>query len=167
MIGGRALVFPKMTTGTVEFCAGNDPAQMFGAWLNHYRWGFEEHGVEIDSAGVATDWMSKAQSGTFLQIVGWDGAEPVAMVELRTIYDPMLHTTTLYGDHAFVAKPYRKAGVMKALVGYCIQVAEVMGMKKWLVPVTAGPEATAPFLREVYESYGFEVSGLTMKREAA
>lgn len=151
----------------VTFAVGNSPEQMFGAWLCHYRWGFEEHKREIDSAGFAQGWMEKAQSGTFLQIVGWDGAEPVAMVELRHLYDPMLHEATLYGDHAYVHPAYRNAGVMRALVDLCIQTAEVMSYDKWMVPVTAGDDATAPFLRKVYESCGFAVTGLTMTRRAA
>ena len=161
------LVLPRGRVGEVVFACGNDPTQMFGAWMCHYRWGFEEHGVEIDTAGFAADWVAKAQSGTFVQIVGWDGTEPVAIVELRLLYDAMLRKATLYGDHAFVHRDYRRKGVMTALVDFCIETARLMDMKHWVVPVTAGENATAPWLRGVYEQAGFTLSGLTMKREVA
>ena len=149
--------------GKITFAAGNDAAQMLGAWQNWSRWGYEERGREISHAGFVEAWMEKCRSGTFLQVIGWDGVEPIAMVELRTIYDPLFGETTLYGDHAFVKKDYRYGGLMKQMVQYCIDLAEIMGMVKWLVPVTAGEDATAPFLKKVYEDFGFEVSGMTMK----
>lgn len=147
----------------IVFAAGNDAAQMLGAWQNWVRWGFEERGKEISHSGFLESWVEKCNSGTFLQVVGWDGTEPIAMVELRTIYDPLFGETTLYGDHAFVHRPYRRKGLMQQMVQYCVDIAEITGMVKWLVPVTAGENATAPFLKKVYEDFGFEVSGLTMK----
>ena len=151
----------------VVFCAGNDADQMLAAWLNWRRWGLEEHGVEVDSAGFIAEWIAKRDSGTFLQLVGWDGAEPVAIVELRTIYDSMLKRTVLWGDHAYVHKDYRRKGLMTDLVDTCIEIAGILDIKHWVVPVTAGEDASAPWLRSVYEAAGFQLSGITMKREVA
>lgn len=152
----------------VAFVAGNTPDQMFSAWLNWRRWGFEEHDIEMDTAAFAQEWLAKKQTESFLQIIGYDeDDEPVAMVELRLIYDALLDRVTLWGDHAYVHKPYRKRGVMTDLVDYCIDIANFMGIKHWMVPVTAGAEATAPFLRKVYEDAGFKVTGITMTRKVA
>jgi len=151
----------------VTFAAGNDATQMLGAWLNWRRWGLEEHGVEIDAPGFISEWTEKARSGTFLQLVGWDGAEPVAIVELRIIYDSMLRRQTLWGDHAYVHPDYRRRGVMTDLVDFCIDIANVLEIKHWVVPVTAGADATAPWLRKVYEDAGFTQSGITMSRRVA
>ena len=166
-IGGHDGI-PSVTLGRVTFTAGNTPDQMMGAWLNWRRWGLEEHDLEMDSATFVTEWLAKANSGTFLQLIGWDDdGEPVAMVELRTIYDSLLDRVTLWGDHAFVAKAYRKKGVMTDLVAFCIDIANLMRIRHWQVPVTAGAEATAPWLRKVYEDAGFQVTGITMTRKVA
>ena len=150
----------------VTFTIANDADAMLGAWLCWKRWG-EEEGNEVDSAGFVGDFCAKRESGTFVQIVGWDGAEPVAMVELRTVYDAIFRKQTLYGDHAWVHPDYRKAGVMRALVQYCIDTANVMGAEKWMVPVTAGDDASAPWLEKVYREFGFKLSGITMTRKVA
>ena len=151
----------------VTFTAGNDPTQMMAAWLNWRRWGLEEHDVEMNTAGFVNEWLTKANSGNFVQLIGWDDDdEPVAMVELMAVHDALLDRTTLWGDHAFVRKDYRKKGVMTELVAFCIDIANVMGIKHWMVPVTAGAEATAPWLRKVYEDAGFKVTGITMTRKA-
>jgi len=42
-----------------------------------------------------------------------------------------------------------------------------MDLKHWSVPVTAGEQASAPWLRSVYEEAGFSLSGLTMMKEVA
>jgi len=154
-------------TRRVTFCASNTPEQMMGAWINWHRWCLEEHGQEMSAQGFASDWMEKERSGTFLQIIGWDGAEPVAMVELRIINDNLLGKQTCWGDHAFVRADYRKKGIMTDLVQFCIDTATLMGLKHWVVPVTAGAQATAPWLRGVYEAAGFELSGITMARKVA
>lgn len=150
----------------VTFSAGNDPEAMFAAWLQWRRWGLEEHDIVMSTPAFSGEWIAKVQTGTFLQLIGWDDDdEPVAMVELRVIYDALLDRVTLWGDHAFVAKGYRKAGVMTALVDFCIAIAQFMGIKHWMVPVTAGENATAPFLKKVYEDAGFKVTGITMTRK--
>lgn len=150
--------------GEVTFCAGNDPGQMMAAWLNWLRWGWEEHGVEINHGGAVQEWLAKSNDGTFLQIIGWDGVEPVAMVELRLIYDAMLDKKTCYGDHAYVHPDYRRAGLMTRMVDFCIETASLMDFHHWVVPVTAGQDAAAPWLRKVYEAAGFELTGITMAR---
>lgn len=162
-----SLAATQLPTRRVVFCAGNDAGAMLGAWLNWSRWGAEEHGVDIDHHGFVQQFVGKTQSGTFLQIVGWDGVEPVAMVELRVIHDPMLRRTTCYGDHAYVQRDYRRKGLMTDLVRYCIDTATLMDLKHWSVPVTAGEQASAPWLRSVYEEAGFSLSGLTMMKEVA
>ena len=48
-------------SSNVVFCAGNDPGQMMGAWLNWLRWGWEEHGVEINHAGAVQEWLAGRQ----------------------------------------------------------------------------------------------------------
>lgn len=146
----------------VVFVAGNDAAQMLGACLNWARWMAEERGVEIDWAGALSDWMGKAQAQNFLQVVGWDGPEPVAMMEIRANYNSMLHRTTLYGDHAYVHPDYRNEGVFTEMADFAMDTGRLIGHKHWIVPVTAGADATAPWLRSVYERAGFSISGITM-----
>ena len=158
---------PTLKKRDVVFAAGNGPEALLGAWMGWARWGMEEHGKEIDHLGFVGQFMDKTRSGNFLQIIGWDGGEPVAMVELRVLYDALLHRYTCYGDHAYVHPDYRRRGVMTALVDYCIATATLMELKHWVVPVTAGEEASAPWLKSVYEAAGFRTTGLTMAREVA
>jgi GNAT superfamily N-acetyltransferase len=149
----------------VVFTLGSDADQMLGAWLCWKRWGAEE-GNEVDSQGFLADWIAKRDSGTFAQIVAWDGTEPVAMVELRMVYEATFRKTTLYGDHAWVHPDYRRGGIMRSLVQYCIDTANLLGFEKWMVPVTAGENASAPFLKDLYASFGFKLTGYTMTRTA-
>ena len=57
---------------SVTFCAGNSPDQMFAAWLNWRRWGLEEHDIEMDTAAFTREWIAKAQTESFLQLIGYD-----------------------------------------------------------------------------------------------
>jgi GNAT superfamily N-acetyltransferase len=106
-------------------------------------------------------------SGCFLQVVGWDGAEPVAMVEMIVVYDAMRRVQVAHGDKAYVHPAYRKNGTFEAMLAFMVPLMDLIGIEHWVAPVTAGPNATAPWLVSMYERFGFEQTGITMERRAA
>jgi GNAT superfamily N-acetyltransferase len=163
--GLAEIEWPREAAPAVVFALGSDADQMLGAWVCWKRWAVEE-GNAFDSEGFLSDFIAKRNSGTFAQIIAWDGPEPVAMVELRMVYEAAFRKTTLYGDHAWVHPDYRRGGIMRALVEYCIATATFLGFEKWMVPVTAGDKASAPFLKDLYAGFGFKLTGYTMTREA-
>lgn len=144
---------------TVEFCAGNDAPQMLGAWMCWNRWCWEEQGRELDHAA----WMRNQEGrANRLQVVGWDGPEPVAMVEVVVVYDAMLRERIAHCDKAWVHKDYRRRGVMEAMVAFLFPLENLLDVGLWVAPVSTGDEATAPWLKSMYERFGFKQVGLSM-----
>ena len=152
---------------SIEFAAGNDPGQTLGAWMGWHRWCREEHGRELDHGAWLVQQQGKMAGGCYLQVIGWDGAEPVAMVEMIVVYDPMRREQIAHGDKAWVHPDYRREGTMTAMLEFMVPLMEVLGVGHWVAPVTAGADATAPWLREMYEQFGFRLCGITMERRAA
>lgn len=148
----------------VEFVAGNDSGQALGAWMSWNRWCWETHGRDIDHAAWMTAHQGKVGSGCFTQIVGWDGCEPVAMLEIRVGYDPCEREQMAFGDHAWVHPDYRKEGVMRGMFDFAFALTELFEVYILVAPATAGKNASAPWLRQMYESYGFELDGVTLTR---
>ena len=149
---------------SVVFTAGNTPDNAFATWMLWRRWAMEENGVRLDSEGFMDHWMTLSNSGEFVQMVGWDGIEPVAMMAGRVLVHPVTGERSVYGDNTYVAPTYRKGGVMRAMLDFGIATARLIGMRAIIAPVTAGTGATAAFLGKVYADAGFELSGLTMTR---
>jgi GNAT superfamily N-acetyltransferase len=149
------------------FAAGNDPAQLLGAWMLWHRWCLEEQGRELDHAAFLREQAGKAASGCFLQVVAWDGPEPVAMVEMMVVYDAMRRVQVAHGDKAYVRPEYRRGGTFEAMLSFMVPLMDLMGIATWVAPVTVGREATAPWLTALYERFGFEQAGITMERRAA
>lgn len=149
----------------VTFVAGNGPEATLGAWLCWHRWSLEEHGREIDHEAWLRQQAGKVAGGAFLQVIGWDGAEPVAMVEMVVVYDPMQRVQIAHGDKAWVHPDYRKDGTLTAMLNFMVPLMDYIGVEHWVAPVTAGEEATAPWLREMYEKLGFRLAGLTLVRK--
>lgn len=151
----------------IEFAAGNDAAQLLGAWMCWQRWCWETHGRDLDHEAHLAGRREAAASGSSLQVVGWDGGEPVAMVEVRLGYDACRRKTIGMGDHAWVHPNYRQQGVMSDLVAFLLLLGEALRVEVLLAPVTAGANASAPWLQALYERHGFMLTGLTMAKEAA
>mgnify|MGYP003654070635 CR=1 FL=1 len=147
----------------VVFTASVDADAMLAAWIGWRRWAMEEFGAELDTATFTADWLAKKASGTFLQIVGWDGNEPIAITDLRFIRDFRAGEIVAWGDHAFVHPDYRKAGVFDALVGFITDCMDFAGLRRGALPVTAGEGATAPWLKAMYERHGCVQTGTTMR----
>ena len=148
----------------VTFAAGNTPDNCFGAWYLWRRWAKEENGVDIDSAAFVDHWMGLASRGSFVQAIGWDGIEPVAMTSGFLLTHPITGELSMYGDNTYIRPDYRKAGLMHDLLEFAVQTSRFIGVDDMLAPVTAGDRATAAFLEKVYADKGFELSGLTMTR---
>lgn len=146
----------------VEFAAGNDAAQMLGAWICWQRWCWETHGRDIDHATWLEQFVAKRNSGCWLQLIGWDGGEPVAMVEIGLVYDVMLREQVCHGDKAWIHPDYRSTGIFKQILDYLVDLTLVLGVTHGVVPVTAGDDASAPWLRRLYEKHGFKLTGLYM-----
>lgn len=149
----------------IEFAAGNDAAQTLGAWLCWNRWCHEEHGRSLDHDAWLREQQGKVTSGCFLQIIGWDGPEPVAMVEMIVVYDAMRRVQIAHGDKAWVHPRYRQGGAYTQMLAFMVPLMAVLGVEHWVAPVTAGDTATAPWLRAMYERFGFRQCGITMLRE--
>lgn len=150
---------------SVVFAVGNDASQTLAAWMCWNRWCWEEYGREIDHAAWLANQQARLAGGGFLQVIGWDRGEPVAMVEVVVVYDTMERVQIAHGDKAWVHPDYRKGGTFTAMLDFMLPLIPLMGLEKWVAPVTAGDRATAPWLRGMYEKFGFELSGLTMVRE--
>lgn len=146
----------------VTLVAGNDASQMLGAWMCWNRWCWEEFGRELDHGAWLAD---QATRDNRIQIVAWDGAEPVGMVEATIVYDPMRRAQIAHGDKAYVMPAYRKTGACRGLVQAVIDLSDLLGVKYVGAPVSAGPDATAPWLRSMYDELGFEVIGISMIRD--
>lgn len=149
---------------TVEFVVGNDAAQTLGAWICWQRWCWETHGRDLDHSAWMTGQQGKLTSGCFMQVVGWDKGEPVAMVEVRVGYDPCAREQMGFGDHAWVHPDYRQEGVMTALLDFLIDLGVLCNVYHFVAPVTAGEGASAPWLRSLYEKRQFQLSGIFMSR---
>ena len=150
---------------SVAFAAGNDAGQMLGAWLCWHRWCHEEQGRELHHEAWLREQQGKVAGGCFLQVIGWDGPEPVAMVEMVVVYDAMRRVQVAHGDKAWVAPRYRQAGTLTAMLDFMVPLMDLLGVQHWVAPVTAGDDATAPWLRSMYEKFGFRLAGITMQRE--
>lgn len=150
---------------SVTFTAGNDPGQMLGAWLCWNRWCWEEYGRELDHAAWLAAQQHSLAGGCFLQVIGWDRGEPVAMVEMVVVYDAMERVQIAHGDKAWVHPEYRKEGTLTSMLEFMVPLMTLIGVEKWVAPVTAGDKATAPWLRGMYEKLGFRLAGLTLVRE--
>ena len=149
---------------SVEFAVGNDVAQTLGAWMCWQRWCWETHGRDLDHQAWLTGQQAKFGGNNFMQVVGWDGGEPVAMVEVRVGYDPCTREMMGFGDHAWVHPDYREVGVMTSMLEFLINLGEVCGVYHFVAPVTAGEGASAPWLKSMYEKYDFALTGLFMSR---
>jgi GNAT superfamily N-acetyltransferase len=132
-----------------------------------HRWCWEEQGRELDHAAFLAQQQAKLAGGAFMQVIGWEGPEPMAMVEIYISYDPMRRVYTAVGDKAWVHPDHRQHGVFTSLLGFLRSFMEYVGVSHWTVPVGAGDDATAAFLRGLYEREGFKLAGLTMIQEAA
>ena len=151
----------------MNFVAGNDAGQLLGAWMLWHRWCLEEQGRELDHAAFLREQSGKVAGGCFLQVVGWDGPEPVAMVEMVVVYDAMRRVQVAHGDKAYVHPGYRRSGAFEAMLAFMVPLMDVLSIKNWVAPVTAGRGATAPWLTAMYGRFGFEQTGITMERRAA
>lgn len=152
---------------SVVFTAGNDVGQMLGAWMCWQRWCWEEFGRDLDHEAWMHESSNLTKGGCFLQIIAWDGGNPVGMVNMVVVYDAMRREQIAYGDKAWVHPDYRRGGVYDDMLTFFFQVLDLMGVSHTVAPLSTGSKATAPFLKSVYERHGFEQVGINLEREAA
>lgn len=128
----------------------------------HRAWALEEFGHDLAEESWLRATWGLVNSGCWNLVVVWDGDEPVGIVDMLVIFDPISRELVGHGDHAFVREEYRGSGVFRLLYDAVYNLGVAMGCTKVLAPV--GVDATGEFMRKCYEARGFEVSGMTMRK---
>jgi len=152
----------ELAIGAVEFTAGNDAAQMLGAWTCWNKWCLEVHGREIEHDVWMAAFSNKMNSGRFIQVVGWCDGEPVATCDAEVSYDMMAKELVATGANGWVDPRLRCSGVWASLADFLVHMCLLAGVNRFIAPVGAGDSASAPWLKAMYEKKGFEVSGFYM-----
>lgn len=84
----------------------------------------------------------------------------VGMVECSWMIDPFTGLKTGYGDHAYVLRSYRKMNLFAGLVSAMSDVAKLWECEAECLPVAMDTQYLIP----LYEGYGFNQSGIIMRR---
>lgn len=120
-----------------------------------------EKGKPYDEMRLAEYLYARIHGARLLPIVAWDGPEPVGFCCAMIDVDPFTGERILFGDHAFVQREWRGAGVFSALVDAGVAVAELCGCDGVIAPVSN----ESSYLLRHYESVGFEKVAHIIKRK--
>lgn len=155
----------KADTGhsRIEIVAGNDAANLMGAFLLFRAWGMEKTGKEMDAAAWLSQWQAEVCSISFVQLVAWDGPMPVAMCRAHRHYDVFYSQIEAWGDKGYALPGYRGERVWSAMVDAAMDVGRIMGAVAGYIPV--GADETAEYLGAMYERRGFVLSGKQYRKE--